>query len=138
FVRRVETEETQMAGQPAEMHISEEPWLAQRLGPYGRDRPDVERLEHRVNGDSIAIVYAGREIDGLAVDDYQIDFGMRNARCFDQVLDRRLSIEEALDSHEALPSRQEVIQLGVETKLDSFRSCPAVLITHHGSSHDRS
>jgi hypothetical protein len=58
----------------------------------------------------------------LAVDDHQIHFGMWNARRFDQVLHRDLSIEEAHDGHEAVLPRQEVVQLGVEAKLGALRT----------------
>src|SRR5262245_34091018 len=67
FVRRVETEEAQMASQPAEMHIRKEPWLTQRFGPHNRDWSDVERLEHRIDSDSIAIAHPIGEINGFAV-----------------------------------------------------------------------
>src|SRR5215813_8662540 len=67
LVRGVETEETQVASQPAEMRIRKEPWLAQRFGPYHRDRTDVEGLEYRVDRDSITVAYPVREIHGFAV-----------------------------------------------------------------------
>src|SRR5262245_27143713 len=117
FVGGVETEQAQMASVPTEMCIREEPRLAQRLGSHTCDRSDVERFEHRIDRDSVAVADTIREIHGLAVDNHQIHFGMRNARRFDQVLDRGLSIEAAHDGHEAVPPRQEIIQLGVEAKL---------------------
>src|SRR5262245_38219233 len=109
FVRGVETEQTQVASEPTQMCIRKEPWFAQRLRSHARNRSDVERLEHRVDCNAIAIAYTIREIDGFAVDYHQIHFGMWNARRFDRILHRDLSIEEALDGHETVPSRQEVV-----------------------------
>jgi hypothetical protein len=58
-----------------------------------------------------------REVDGLAVDQHEIDFGVRHAQRLDGILDRRCAVERVAERPLASIKRQEVVQLLVEAEL---------------------
>ena len=125
-VRGVEAEQAKIASEPAEMRIRSEPRLAEWLGTYARNRSDVERFEHRVDRDPIAIADAIREIDRLGVDDHEIHFGMWNACRLDHVLHGDFPIEAAHHCNEAVMPWQEIVQFGVEAELSTLGRPSAV------------
>lgn len=68
-VERVEAEESEKPCEPSKVAVYDEPYGAKWFGPYLEDRCDVEGLEHRVDGDTVSIGDAVREVDGVAIDD---------------------------------------------------------------------
>ena len=87
----------------------------------GRRRPtgrDVERLEHGIHGEAVAARRAVGEPDRLAVDEDEIDLGVRDAGRLDDVLHRLVAAERPPHRRPARCRREEVVQLGVGAHVD--------------------
>ena len=91
--QRVEADQAQEAGQLTQVDVDDEARIPQRRGPEAPDRTDVERFEHGIDGEAIAVAGAVREPDRLTVDDDEIDLGVRDAGRFDDVLHRLVAAE---------------------------------------------
>src|SRR5690606_7224032 len=92
-VSGVEAQQSQVAGQAPEVDIGDESRLAQGPGPEPDEGRDVEGLEHGIDADALAAGEAMREIDRLAVDEYEVDFCVRHSAGLDQVLDGGRELE---------------------------------------------
>jgi hypothetical protein len=116
-VERVEAKEPQVAGKRAEMHIGNEPRRSQRRRAQAHQRRDVEPLEHRVDRYPLAAAQAVREAYRGAVDEHEIDFGVRHAERLDRVFHRRGSVKAIRER--ALPpcGGEELVQLLVEAEV---------------------
>ena len=115
-VEGVEPQHAQQPRQAAEMRVGDEAHLAQRLSPHPQQRPDVEALELRVDADSIRVAHQIGEVHRLAIDQDQLDLGMRNAQRLDRVLDRGGACAAVLDVALAQCRRKEIVQLLVEAE----------------------
>ena len=78
------------------------------------NRRDVEPLELRIDRDPLAALQASIEANRAAVDEDEIDLGVRHAERFDRVLDRGRSRDLTRDRALPLIGRQVVVELFVE------------------------
>ncbi len=115
-IERVEAEHAQIGGELAEVYIEDEGRVAQRLGPDTKLRSDIDRLEHRIDGDAIVVADEVREIDGLAVGEDEVDLGVGHTETLDHVFDRGRRVKGALQCRLTLVRREMIVQLGVEAK----------------------
>ena len=90
---------------------------AQGALAYPQQRRDVEGFELWVDADSIAVAHEMREIHRLAVHEDELDLGMRNTDCFDGLLDGRSSRALVAKGVLAPLTREEIVELFVESKL---------------------
>ena len=68
------------------MGVGHEARVAQRLFAHAQQRRDVERLELGVNGHAVALAQERAEADRRAIEQDQLDLGVRNAERLDHVL----------------------------------------------------
>jgi hypothetical protein len=99
------------------MDIEREAAGAQRPGPDPNNRLDIERFEHGIDADVVPVPDDMGEIHRLAVDQDQIDFGVRHPEPFDHVLDGRAPLEFVNEADLAARERQKVVQLLVKPHL---------------------
>src|SRR5204862_8200202 len=96
--------------------VRDEPWIAQWARAQAHERGDVESLEHGVDGHALAASQQVREIDGLPVDEDEVDLGVRNATGFDRVFHGARTV----DFHGKLAlapfGGQKIVQLLVKAK----------------------
>ena len=80
------------------MDVEDEPpvWLVLWLD--SRQRRYVDSAEPRIRGNPIAIFYTVTEIDGFAIDQQEVDFGVGHAERLDHVFDRSSLIERPLET----------------------------------------
>ena len=112
----VEAEHAQVRRQPAEVDVEHELGHAQRLGSHARHGGDIERFEHRVDGDAVAVRDEVSKVHRFSVHQDEIDFCVRNAERLNHVFHRRADQEGVVEARESFLGRQEIVQLGVETK----------------------
>src|SRR5258705_14016781 len=84
----VEPEQAKQPRQPTEVDVDDEARITQRRRPQPGRRPDVERLEHWVYGDTVAGSRPMRKILRIPVHQDEVDLGMRNAHRLQNVLYR--------------------------------------------------
>jgi hypothetical protein len=113
---RVEAEEAEPARQLAEMDVEDEAKIAERPRTKADEGRHVQGLEDRIDPDAVAVREAVIEADRPAVDEDQLDLGVRHAASLDLILDRRRVDEAPDDLPLPLSGRQEVVQLGIEAK----------------------
>src|SRR6476646_7920424 len=109
----VKAKEAKQTRQPTEVHVDDEARITQRHRAQPGRRPDVERLEHRVCGDAVAGRRAVAEILGIAVEEDEVDLGVRNAQRFQNVLDGLVRAERSAQRLTARLGCQEVVEFGV-------------------------
>ena len=136
-IKGIEAEQAQVSRQRAQMHVEHEPRAPQRPRPQTRQRRHIEALEHRVDGDPVAVAQAPGKVDRLAVDQHQIDLGVRHADRFDDVLDRRRAVEGVAERALAQLGAQEVVQLLVEAKVGDRLRRPGLRATTLPGRHSR-
>ena len=98
------------------MSIQDEAKFRWGLGSETDGAGDIDGIEDRINRDAVAILRDGIEIDRLAVDDDQVDFGVGDTQGFDQVFDCLAAFERERNFGEALAWRQKIVQFGIEAK----------------------
>jgi hypothetical protein len=98
--------------------VDDEADVAERLGTQAVDLPDVERLEHRIDGDPVARPRATSEVDGLAVHEDKVDLCVGDAGRLDDVLDRLVRPEGSAHDRTSQLRWHEVVQLGIDADLD--------------------
>lgn len=121
---RIQTQEPQPPGELSEVHVAHEFGLAQGLGPESRHVLYVQRLEDRIHADSVAVGYDVTEVHGATVYENEVDFRVRHAERFDQVLDAPLAITGVLDVCLAHLPREEVVEFFVEPDQDLAHAYP--------------
>jgi hypothetical protein len=114
----VEAEQAEEAGKAPQVDIDDEADIAQRAGTQAVDGPDVQRLEHRVDGDAVADGGAMREADGHTVHEDEVDLGVGNAGRLDDVLHRLVGPERPPHDHSPMLRRHEVVELGIDPNVD--------------------
>lgn len=124
----VKAEHAQVARQAAEVAVEDEAQVAQGPGTEVDGIADVDGLEDGVDGNAVAILGDAVKIDGLTIDEDQVDLGMGDAERFGQMLDGLAALEGERDIGEVLARGQEVVQLGVEAERGAF----APVIDHTG------
>ncbi len=115
-VERVEAAQAQVARQRAQLGVEHEADAAQGRSADLEHGRDIERLEHRVDRDALAVAHDVVEAHRLAVDEDQLDLGVRHAQRLDHVLDRRAPVELVRELDLAPLGRQEIVELLVEAE----------------------
>ena len=116
------------ASRPRWASSTKREWL--RADPNGRRY--VERLEYRIDCNPVPILHQVGEIYGVAVDEDQVDFRVRNPEAFDHLLDRSAFLEVMRDACVPQALRQEFVELGVEAKGSVLHPLPVDLRHLHG------
>ena len=84
------------------------------MGAYADFRRDVERFKDWINAQAVAGINEPVEPGRYAVDEDEIDFGMRNAEAFNEIFRRRGCHKRLLKRVIFLVRRQVIVKLGVE------------------------
>ena len=113
----VEAEHAQVSREPAQVHVQYESGLAQSLAAYFQLRCHVERFEHGIDGDSIAVADYMGERNGLAVYDDQLDLGVRDAEAFDHVFNRAGGEKRLLDGFVAPVTGKMVVEFRIKAEV---------------------
>lgn len=124
FVSRIKAGQAEQAGERPQMGIGEEARHAQRRRPQAKQRRHVKGLEHRIDRDAVAVVQTVREIDRRAVDQNQLDLGVRYAERLERMLDRRVGGAGQHRLPAATVGGNEIVEFGVETEADGERRFP--------------
>jgi len=116
-VARIEAQEPEVAGQPPQVHVEDEPRLPQRPRPQPGGAGDVQALEHGVDRHAVAVAERMAEAHRFAVDEDQVHLRVGHAQRLDGVLDRRAAVERVGEIPLASRRRQEVVEFLVEAEL---------------------
>ena len=81
----IKAKHSEVGGQLAEMNVEDEPGVSERLGAYADFRRDVERFKDWINAQAVARMDEPVEPGRNAVDEDEIDFGMRYAETFNEI-----------------------------------------------------
>lgn len=112
----------------AEMDIADELRVPQRSWTQPRNRSNIQRFEHGINGDAIAGLQAVVEANRPAIHEDQVDFRVRHTHRLDRILHRWRTAKRMQEGLLATFLGQEVVQLLVETKLGFVQ-----ILVHRGS-----
>jgi hypothetical protein len=115
-VQGVEAGHAQQVGQAAQMGVGDEAGLAQRPRAHAQQRRDVEGFELGVDRNPVAVEQRTAEAHRLAVDEHELDFGVRHAEGFDHVLGGRRARAAAAELAPTPRGGEKVVQLGVEAE----------------------
>lgn len=115
-IERIKAEQAKDRGELAQMHIAYEFGFAQWPVAQPDDGRDVQTLEHRIDGDAVAILQLIVKSDGTAIDQNHLDFRVRNADRLDRVLDGRMALELERKIAPSFFLCQEKVELLIETK----------------------
>ena len=117
----LEPNEQVVARKLAQVGVENETRIAQRARPQVLQRGDIQKFEHRVHGDALAAAQHALEAHRYAVDQDQVDFGVRHAQGFDRVLDRARSGDAVAECNPAPLGRQKIVQFFVEAEFGRCR-----------------
>ena len=120
-IKAVESEQAQVGSEAAEVYVEYESRLTQRLWSQTRDARKVETFEYGIDRDPLAATQSMWEGSRLAIDQDQIDLGMRHSEGFDRILDRGRAIEGIGEAALAETGREEVVQLLIEAEFAMVR-----------------
>ena len=81
----IKAKHSEVGGQLAEMNVEDEPGVSERLGAYADFRRDVERFKDWINAQAVARMDEPVEPGRNAIDEVEIDFGMRHAETFNEI-----------------------------------------------------
>ena len=115
-VERVEAGQAQQAREAAEVGVGDEAGDAQRRGAHAQQRRHVEGLEAGIDRHPVAVAQQALEADRFAIDQHQLDLGMRHAQRLDHVLDRGGAGAAGLERVPPVIRREEVVEFLVEAE----------------------
>ncbi|MNZ96997.1 hypothetical protein D3C78_1162170 [compost metagenome] len=116
IVQRIEATHAQQVGQPAEVGVGDEAQHPQRMSVHLELRIDVQRFQPRIDGQAVAIEDHPFEADRFAVEQHQLDLGVRHPERLDHVLHRG-GRRAGAGKHLPTPrGREEVVELLVEAE----------------------
>ena len=113
----VEAQQPQVRGKTAKVHVEHEAWFAKWPRAQAVGLAQLEAFEHRVDGDALAAGEAVRERHRLAIDQDEINLGMRHAQGLDAVLHAGRSVERMDERPLAQLRCEEVAEFLVEAEL---------------------
>jgi len=116
-IKGVVTHHAQQVRQPAEVSVGDESAVAQRPRAQAQQRRHVEGLEHRVDRHPVVVGEQAVEAYRLAVDQDQLDLGVRHAERLDHVLRRCGPRAARAELVPAPVGREKVVQLLVEAEV---------------------
>src|SRR5262249_43871 len=113
----IETQHSQQARKSTEVRVRDEPDDPQGDDANAQQLADIERFEFWIDADAVAVPHKISEVDGFAIYQDQLDFGVRHTEGLDGVLDCRRSRAAIFEVALAPCSQQEIVQLFVEAEL---------------------
>lgn len=118
-IHGVEPGETEVTGELAEVGIEHEAHRFSGRRPHPPDVRDVNGQEAREDGDAIGVLDPTLEAHGFAVDQDQVDLGMRNTEALDHVLHRGPADEDVRTPDMSALKRHEVAELTIDPDGDA-------------------
>jgi hypothetical protein len=92
----VESHQSHQPREPAEVDVDDETGSRSGRGTQPGQRPDIQRLEHRVRGEPIARPWVMAEVDRFTVHQYQVDLGVRDTGGLDDIFHRLVCAERRI------------------------------------------
>lgn len=115
-MQRVEPEHAQHAGEPAEVRVRHEARLAQGTLAQPQQGRHVQRLEAGIHRHPVAVLELPAEVHRLAIDQDQLDLGVRHAERLDHVLGGRRARARHREFLLAPDRREEIVQFFIEAE----------------------
>lgn len=116
-VQRIKPQHAQIRRQAAQVRIQHEAYLpTQRRAQRNRGNA-IHSGYARINPDTISGLHDIAKVNSSAVDEDEFDFGMRDTKRLDHILDRGLPIERVLDFVVAVAAGQEEVEFVVKAKV---------------------
>jgi len=119
-IERIEPEEPQGFRELPQMNVEDEPCDTQRARSYLRNGRNVEAFENRIHTDPVGIRDPVREVLGPAIDENEIDLGMRHSELLDKGLHCRSFGEWGADFFLSRFFGEEIIELLVESDVNGI------------------
>ncbi len=98
----------------SQVDVRNEPGLAQGCAAHSGNRGDVPGFEHGVHAHAVTLVEAAGEIRRLAVDQDEVDLGVRHSKTLDQGLGRASLRHFDRECPSSLFSGEELVELRVQ------------------------